>query len=90
MIGYIFQHSISGFLILVFGYKAKVFKFVVQKELREVAEHFKVFEKLKNRRAIDDDQYELLYGTTARAGFCRRRPLGPRKVGQEGVTLGAR
>lgn len=80
-----------GFVAYGSGSKAKVFEAVVQKEWREVAQHFKVFEKLKNRRAIDYDQYELLHmGQQQGPVFAEEGRWGLERVGQEGVTLGAR
>jgi len=80
-----------GFVAYGSGSKAKVFEAVVQKEWREVARHFKIFEKLKNRRAIDYDQYELLHTGQQRGPvFAEEGRWGLERVGQEGVTLGAR
>ncbi|GAB4494530.1 MAG: hydroxymethylglutaryl-CoA synthase [Saprospiraceae bacterium] len=80
-----------GFVAYGSGSKAKVFEAVVQKNWREVARHFKVFEKLKNRRAIDYNQYELLHtGQQRESVFAEEGRWGLARVGQEGVTLGAR
>ncbi len=80
-----------GFVAYGSGSKAKVFEAVVQKKWRDVAQHFKVFEKLQNRRAIDYDQYELLHsGQQQGPVFAEEGRWGLERVGQEGVTLGAR
>ncbi len=80
-----------GFVAYGSGSKAKVFEAVVQKGWQEQASRFGVFEKLKNRRAIDYDQYELLH-TGAQVGpiLKEAKRWGLDRVGQEGVTLGAR
>jgi hydroxymethylglutaryl-CoA synthase len=80
-----------GFVAYGSGSKSKVFEAVVQKDWAEIATRFGVFEKLKNRRAIDYDQYELLH-TGAQIGpvFKEAQRWGLDRVGQEGVTLGAR
>lgn len=89
--GYKLDKKRLGFVAYGSGSKAKVFEAVVQKEWREVARHFKVFEKLKNRRAIDYDQYELLHTGQQRGPvFAEEGRWGLERVGQEGVTLGAR
>ncbi|MCW5920833.1 MAG: hydroxymethylglutaryl-CoA synthase family protein [Saprospiraceae bacterium] len=80
-----------GFVAYGSGSKAKVFEAVVQKEWREVTQHFKVFEKLRDRRALDYDQYELLHtGQQQGAVFAEEGRWGLERVGHEGVTLGAR
>ncbi|HRI60925.1 MAG TPA: hydroxymethylglutaryl-CoA synthase, partial [Saprospiraceae bacterium] len=80
-----------GFVAYGSGSKAKVFEAVVQKEWREVVRHFKVFEKLRRRRVIDYDQYELLHtGQQQGPVFAEEGRWGLEKIGQEGVTLGAR
>lgn len=80
-----------GFVAYGSGSKAKVFEAIVQKEWREVVPHFKVFKKLQNRRAIDYDQYELLHtGQQQGPVFAEEGRWGLEKIGQEGVTLGAR
>jgi len=78
-----------GFVAYGSGSKSKVFEAVVQKEWESVAAGFSVFEKLKNRRAIDYDQYELLH-TGAQEGpvYKEEKRWGLQRVGQEGVTLG--
>ncbi|MDO8931579.1 MAG: hydroxymethylglutaryl-CoA synthase, partial [Rhodocyclaceae bacterium] len=80
-----------GFVAYGSGSKAKVFEAVVQKGWQEQASRFGVFEKLHNRRAIDYDQYELLH-TGAQVGpiLKEAKRWGLDRVGQEGVTLGAR
>lgn len=80
-----------GFVAYGSGSKSKVFEAVVQKDWAQVASHFKIFEKLNRRRAIDYDQYELLH-TGAQNGpvFKEENRWGLQRIGQEGVTLGAR
>ncbi len=80
-----------GFVAYGSGSKAKVFEAVVQKDWSEIARHFRVFEKLRRRRAIDYDQYELLHtGQQQGPVFAEAGRWGLEKVGHEGVTLGAR
>ena len=80
-----------GFVAYGSGSKAKVFEATVQKDWASVASKFGVFEKLKNRRAIDYDQYELLHtGQQVGPVFKEEQRWGLERVGQEGVTLGAR
>ncbi len=80
-----------GFVAYGSGSKAKVFEAVVQKGWSEVAAQFGVFEKLKRRRAIDYDQYELLHtGEQLEPVFKEDNRWGLERIGQEGVTLGAR
>jgi hydroxymethylglutaryl-CoA synthase len=80
-----------GFVAYGSGSKSKVFEGVVGKGWQEVARHFHVFEKLARRRAIDYDQYELLHtGQQKGPVFAESGRWGLEKVGQEGVTLGAR
>lgn len=80
-----------GFVAYGSGSKSKVFEAVVQKEWRAVVRHFQVFEKLHRRRAIDYDQYELLHtGRQEGPVFAEAGRWGLEKIGQEGVTLGAR
>lgn len=80
-----------GFVAYGSGSKSKVFEAVVQKEWAQVASRFNIFEKLSRRRAIDYDQYELLH-TGAQTGpvFKEENRWGLQRIGQEGVTLGAR
>jgi hydroxymethylglutaryl-CoA synthase len=80
-----------GFVAYGSGSKAKVFEAVVQKGWEAVAARFGIFEKLKNRRAIDYDQYELLHnGEQSEPVFKESDRWGLERIGQEGVTLGAR
>lgn len=80
-----------GFVAYGSGSKSKVFEAVVQKDWEQVAAGFGVFEKLNHRRPIDYDQYELLHtGAQEAPVFKERTRWGLEKVGQEGVTLGAR
>jgi len=80
-----------GFVAYGSGSKAKVFEGVVQKGWEVIAARFGVFEQLKNRRAIDYDQYELLH-TRGQIDpvFMEEKSWGLDRIGQEGVTLGAR
>lgn len=80
-----------GFVAYGSGSKAKVFEAVVQKNWEAIAAQFGVFEKLKNRRPVDYDQYELLHtGQQTGPVFKEENRWGLDRVGQEGVTLGAR
>jgi len=80
-----------GFVAYGSGSKAKVFEAVVQKGWEAVASRFGVFEKLNNRRVLDYDQYELLHtGEQQRSVFKDENRWGLERIGQEGVTLGAR
>lgn len=80
-----------GFVAYGSGSKAKVFEAVVQKGWESVAEQFSVFDKLKNRRAIDYDQYELLHtGEQLGPVFKEAKRWGLERIGHEGVTMGAR
>jgi len=80
-----------GFVAYGSGSKAKVFEAVVQKGWESVAARFGVFEKLRNRRAIDYNQYELLHtGEQQEPVFKEEKRWGLERIGMEGVTLGAR
>jgi hydroxymethylglutaryl-CoA synthase len=89
------QNNLSGkrlgFIAYGSGSKSKVFEAVVQKDWMQVASRFNIFEKLSRRRAIDYHQYELLH-TGAQTGpvFKEENRWGLQRIGQEGVTLGAR
>jgi hydroxymethylglutaryl-CoA synthase len=80
-----------GFVAYGSGSKAKVFEGVVQKEWANVARQFQIAEKLKRRQAIDYDQYEALHtGSQATPILAEKGRWGLKRIGQEGVTLGAR
>jgi hydroxymethylglutaryl-CoA synthase len=80
-----------GFVAYGSGSKAKVFEAVVQPAWAAVARHFGVFEQLKKRRAVDYDQYEALHtGAQQSPVFGEPGRWKLERVGQEGVTLGAR
>jgi hydroxymethylglutaryl-CoA synthase len=80
-----------GFVAYGSGSKSKVFEAVVQPGWEKVAQHFRVFEKIGRRRAIDYDQYELLHsGEQSEPVYEEAGRWKLDKVGQEGVTLGAR
>lgn len=80
-----------GFVAYGSGSKAKVFEARVQPGWEAVARHFKVFEKLQRRRAIDYDQYENLHtGVQQESVLTEMGHWGLKSIGQEGVTLGAR
>jgi hydroxymethylglutaryl-CoA synthase len=80
-----------GFVAYGSGSKSKVFEAVVQKGWADVVQHFHVFDKLSRRKAIDYDQYELLHqGQQMTPVFTEAGRWGLERVGQEGVTLGAR
>lgn len=80
-----------GFVAYGSGSKSKVFEAVVQPEWQKVAQQFKVFEKLRRRQAIDYDQYEALHtGEQTTPVYIEQGRWRLDRVGQEGVTLGAR
>ena len=80
-----------GFVAYGSGSKAKVFEAVVQPQWAEVARHFRVFDKLLRRQAIDYGQYEALHtGQQLQPLFKEPGRWGLERVGTEGVTLGAR
>ena len=56
-----------------------------------VAARFGVFEQLNSRQAIDYEQYERLHtGTQGTSIAPEKARWGLQRIGQEGVTLGAR
>ncbi len=80
-----------GFVAYGSGSKAKIFEAIVQSDWSSVASKFKVFEKLRQRRAIDYDQYENLHtGVQQDSVLAEMGHWGLKEIGQEGVTLGAR
>lgn len=80
-----------GFVAYGSGSKAKVFEAIVQPEWQTIAAKFHIFEKLKQRQAVDYDQYELLHtGAQQTPVFMEKGRWGLERIGQEGVTLGAR
>ena len=80
-----------GFIAYGSGSKAKVFEATVQKDWQNVVRHFKVFEKIAQRQAIDYDQYEALHkGTQQTTVLTQKGRWALDHIGQEGVTLGAR
>lgn len=80
-----------GFVAYGSGSKAKVFEAVVQPQWAEVTRHFRIFDKLSRRQAVNYEQYEALH-TGAREHPLFKEPGRWRleRVGTEGVTLGAR
>lgn len=80
-----------GFVAYGSGSKAKIFEATVQPGWEQVVRHFKVFAKLKNRKAIDYNQYEALHdGTQSKPVFTEKNRWALERIGTEGVTLGAR
>ena len=80
-----------GFVAYGSGSKSKVFEAVVQPAWREVAQQFRIFDKLNRRQAIDYDQYEALHtGAQTEPIYVEQGRWRLDRVGQEGVTLGAR
>lgn len=80
-----------GFIAYGSGSKAKVFEAVVQRDWQQVVKHFHVFEKLRNRRAVDYAQYEQLHtGEQETTVYAETGRWGLERIGLEGVTLGAR
>lgn len=80
-----------GFIAYGSGSKAKVFEALVQPGWEKVVEHFHVFDKIKNREAIDYDQYEALHtGQQQHPLHKENGRWALDRIGTEGVTLGAR
>jgi len=80
-----------GFVAYGSGSKAKVFEASIQPGWEKIVKHFQVFEKIKNRQAIDYDQYEALHtGIQQQAVHMEKGRWALEKIGKEGVTLGAR
>ncbi len=80
-----------GFVAYGSGSKAKVFEGVVQPGWEKVVQHFQVFSKLRNRQAIDYDQYEALHNKTLLEPICQEKGRWAlERIGAEGTTLGAR
>ncbi|MEI6411214.1 MAG: hydroxymethylglutaryl-CoA synthase [Bacteroidota bacterium] len=80
-----------GFVAYGSGSKAKVFEAIVQPDWQTIAAQFHIFEKLKQRQAVDYDQYELLHnGAQQTPVFTEKGRWGLERIGVEGVTLGAR
>lgn len=80
-----------GFVAYGSGSKAKVFEAVLQPQWTAVVRHFRVFDKLARRQAINYEQYEALHtGAQQEPLFKEPGRWGLHRVGTEGVTLGAR
>jgi len=80
-----------GFVAYGSGSKSKIFEGIVQKDWEKVVQHFNIFKKLSQRKAIDYDQYELLHtGQQTTPIYTEEGRWGLERIGQEGVTLGAR
>jgi hydroxymethylglutaryl-CoA synthase len=80
-----------GFVAYGSGSKSKVFEAIVQPGWELVAAQFQVFAKLAARQPIDYDQYEALHiGAQQEPIFTEKGRWGLQRIGQEGVTLGAR
>jgi hydroxymethylglutaryl-CoA synthase len=80
-----------GFVAYGSGSKAKVFEGTVQKKWRDVVAHFHVFNKLENRTEITYEQYVALHeGTQIETVSTHQGSYALERIGQEGVTLGAR
>lgn len=80
-----------GFVAYGSGSKAKVFEAAVQPQWAEVTRHFRVFDKLNRRQAVNYEQYEALHtGAQQKPLFKEPGRWGLERVGTEGVTLGAR
>ena len=68
-----------------------MFEATVQPGWEQVTAHFHVFTKLKNRRAIDYDQYEAIHtGVQSATVYQEKGRWALERIGMEGVTLGAR
>lgn len=80
-----------GFIAYGSGSKSKVFEATVVPGWQDVVKHFKVFEQLSKRQAIDYDEYEKLHlGEQTEPVYQEKGRWGLTKIGHEGVTLGAR
>lgn len=80
-----------GFVAYGSGSKAKIFEAVVQPGWAAVAAHFHVFDKLRDRQAVDYACYEALHtGAQTSSVSPEHGRWGLQRIGQEGVTLGAR
>jgi hydroxymethylglutaryl-CoA synthase len=80
-----------GFIAYGSGSKAKVFEATVLPGWEKVVQHFQVFHKLNQRQRIDYDQYEALHtGAQKQAVVTQKGRWALDRIGQEGVTLGAR
>ncbi len=80
-----------GFVAYGSGSKSKVFEGIVQEGWAEVAGHFRLFEKLSERRAIDYGTYEKLHRyELSQPVFPQEGRFALHSVGEDGVTLGAR
>jgi hydroxymethylglutaryl-CoA synthase len=80
-----------GFIAYGSGSKAKVFEGTVQQTWCDVVAHFHVFEKLNSRKEISYEQYEALHiGTQIDTVSVHKGCYALDRIGQEGVTLGAR
>ena len=80
-----------GFVAYGSGSKAKVFEAIVQPGWKDVVGHFRVFDKLKDRQAVDYAQYEALHiGSQIESVNSEAGRWGLQSIGKEGVTLGAR
>jgi hydroxymethylglutaryl-CoA synthase len=80
-----------GFVAYGSGSKAKVFEGTVQKKWEEVVAKFNVFNKLNDRKAISYAQYEDLHnGVHEKTVSVNAGSYALERIGQEGVTLGAR
>lgn len=80
-----------GFVAYGSGSKAKVFEATIQPGWAKVAERFGVFAQLSRRQAISYEQYERLHtGTQTGSVAPEKNRWGLQRIGQEGVTLGAR
>lgn len=80
-----------GFVAYGSGSKAKVFEAVVQPGWAEVVRHFRIFDKLERRQAVNYEQYEALHtGAQAEPLYVEAGRWRLARVGTEGVTLGAR
>lgn len=80
-----------GFVAYGSGSKSKVFEGIVQNGWENVVQYFQVFKKLSQRKVIDYDQYERLHRCQQTAPVhTEEGRWGLERIGQEGVTLGAR
>lgn len=80
-----------GFVAYGSGSKAKVFEAQVQYDWQQVVRHFSVGKKLKERKSITYEQYERLHMGAQKTSVLKEKGnWALNKIGNEGVTLGAR
>lgn len=80
-----------GFIAYGSGSKSKVFEGIVQKGWRAVAERFRLFERLSQRRPVDYETYDRLHRHQQQHSISPQEGcFALHSVGQHGTELGAR